>query len=186
MPISPELSSEAETRNSANSTEIELLIKISKKEAETSPHGDQSPQGLKVNLVKSRIPNRSIFRPYKNCAAVIRKRFRESGNLQVVGHLLSGQLFNTGDKFVEKNSDFPHFAVNFNGIRIIPIKQDSKVFPLIEKPNTVIAKRIFLMGLMGNPMTGSGHCQNSRRIDAKLNEIFETAQLTNQVRDDSL
>ena len=97
----------------------------------------------------------------------------------MVGHLLSGQLFNAGDKFVEKDSDFPHFAVNSNGIRIIPIKQDSKVFPLIEKLETVITKRVFLVGLTGNPMTGSGHCQNSRRIDAKLNEIFKTALLTN-------
>ena len=71
----------------------------------------------------------------------------------MVGHLLSGQLFNAGDKFVEKDSDFPHFAVNFNGLRIIPIKLDGKVFPFIEKLKTVITKRILLMGLTGNPMT---------------------------------
>ena len=71
----------------------------------------------------------------------------------MVGHLLSGQLFNAGDKFVEKDSDFPYFAVNFNEIRIISIKQDSKVFSFIEKLKTVITKRILLMGLTGNPMT---------------------------------
>lgn len=69
MPISPELSSEAETKNSANSTEIELLIKISKKEAETSPRRD-CPRGGRRKKLKSFLSN---LNPYFLFATIKQK-----------------------------------------------------------------------------------------------------------------